>query len=140
MTPLLKMYTLGHEFMPPPVHAGGLRYHGMAPIICHLHKLGLVEARAEHQLATFEAGVTFTRTEGIISAPETNHAIKAVIDEALKCKESGEAKTILLAHSGHGHFDMGAYDSYLSGKLTDYEYPEDKVKEALASLPEVPSS
>jgi tryptophan synthase beta chain len=140
MTPLLKMYTLGHEFMPPPVHAGGLRYHGMAPIICHLHKLGLVEARAEHQLATFEAGVTFARTEGIISAPETNHAIKAVIDEALKCKESGEAKTILLAHSGHGHFDMGAYDSYLSGKLTDYEYPEEKVKEALASLPQPPSS
>ena len=140
MTPLLKMYTLGHEFMPPPVHAGGLRYHGMAPIICHLHKLGLVEARAEHQLATFEAGVTFARTEGIISAPETNHAIKAVIDEALKCKESGEAKTILLAHSGHGHFDMGAYDSYLSGKLTDYEYPEEKVKEALASLPQQPSS
>jgi tryptophan synthase beta chain len=139
MTPLLKMYTLGHEFIPPPVHAGGLRYHGMAPIICHLHKLGLVEARAEHQMATFEAGVTFARTEGIISAPETNHAIKAVIDEALKCKESGEAKTILLAHSGHGHFDMGAYDSYLSGKLTDYEYPEEKVKEALASLPEVPS-
>jgi tryptophan synthase beta chain len=140
MTPLLKMYTLGHEFMPPPVHAGGLRYHGMAPIICHLHKLGLVEARAEHQLATFEAGVTFARTEGIISAPETNHAIKVVIDEALKCKESGEAKTILLAHSGHGHFDMGAYDSYLSGKLTDYEYPEEKVKEALASLPQQPSS
>jgi tryptophan synthase beta chain len=140
MTPLLKMYTLGHKFMPPPVHAGGLRYHGMAPIICHLHKLGLVEARAEHQLATFEAGVTFARTEGIISAPETNHAIKVVIDEALKCKESGEAKTILLAHSGHGHFDMGAYDSYLSGKLTDYEYPEEKVKEALASLPKQPSS
>ncbi len=140
MTPLLKMYTLGHEFIPPPVHAGGLRYHGMAPIICHLHKLGLVEARAEHQLATFEAGVTFARTEGIISAPETNHAIKAVIDEALKCKESGEAKAILLAHSGHGHFDMGAYDSYLSGKLTDYEYPEEKVKEALASLPQPPSS
>jgi tryptophan synthase beta chain len=140
MTPLLKMYTLGHEFIPPPVHAGGLRYHGMAPIVCHLHKLGLVEARAEHQLATFEAGVTFARTEGIISAPETNHAIKAVIDEAVKCKESGEAKTILLAHSGHGHFDMGAYDSYLSGKLTDYEYPEEKVKEALASLPQPPSS
>ena len=140
MTPLLKMYTLGHEFMPPPVHAGGLRYHGMAPIICHLHKLGLVEARAEHQLATFEAGVSFARTEGIISAPENNHAIKVVIDEALKCKESGEAKTILLTHSGHGHFDMGAYDSYLSGKLTDYEYPEEKVKEALASLPQPPSS
>ncbi len=138
MTPLILMYTLGHGFIPPPVHAGGLRYHGMASIICHLYKLGLVEARAEHQLATFEAGVTFARTEGIISAPETNHAIRVVIDEALKCRESGESKTILLAHSGHGHFDMAAYDAYLSGKLTDYEYPEDKVKEALASLPEVP--
>ena len=140
LTPLLKMYTLGHGFIPPPVHAGGLRYHGMAPIICHLHKLGLVEARAEHQLATFEAGVTFARTEGILSAPETNHAIKVTIDEALKCKESGESKTILLAHSGHGHVDMAAYDAYLSGKLEDYEYPEEKVKEALTHLPEVPSA
>jgi len=140
LTPLLKMFTLGHGFIPPPVHAGGLRYHGMAPIICHLHKLGLVEARAEHQLGTFKAGVTFARTEGIISAPETNHAIKAVIDEALKCRESGESKTILLAHSGHGHFDMAAYEAYLSGKLTDYEYPEDKVKEALADLPKVPTT
>jgi tryptophan synthase beta chain len=137
LTPLLKMYTLGHGFIPPPVHAGGLRYHGMAPIICHLHRLGLVEARAEHQLATFEAGVTFARTEGIISAPETNHAIRATIDEALKCKESGESKTILLAHSGHGHVDMGAYEAYLSGKLKDYEYPTEKVKEALSHLPKV---
>jgi len=140
LTPLLKMYTLGHDFIPPPVHAGGLRYHGMAPIICHLYNLGLVEARAEHQLATFKAGVQFARTEGILSAPETNHAIKAVIDEALKCKESGEAKTILLAHSGHGHVDMAAYEAYLSGKLEDYAYPEDKVKEALAHLPKVPST
>ena len=140
MTPLLKMHTLGHEFIPPAVHAGGLRYHGMAPIICHLHKLGLVEARAVPQVATFEAGVTFARTEGIISAPETNHAIRATIDEALKCKESGESKTILLAHSGHGHFDMAAYESYLSSKLTDYEYPEEKVKEALAHLPGAPAA
>lgn len=139
MTPLLKMFTLGHDFMPPPVHAGGLRYHGMSPIICHLHKLGLVEAQAVPQLATFEAGIQFARTEGIISAPETNHAIRVTIDEALKCKETGEAKTILLAHSGHGHFDMAAYDAYLSGKLDDYEYPEEKVKEALAHLPKVPS-
>ena len=137
MTPLLKMSTLGHGFIPPPVHAGGLRYHGMAPIICHLHQLGLVEARAIPQVATFEAGVQFARTEGIVSAPETNHAIRATIDEALKCKESGESKVILMAHSGHGHFDMAAYDAYLSGKLADYAYPEDKVKEALASLPEV---
>ncbi len=139
LAPILKMHTLGHTFVPPPVHAGGLRYHGMAPIICHLHKLGLVEARAVPQLATFEAGVRFARTEGIISAPETNHAIRVTIDEALKCRESGESKTILLAHSGHGHFDMAAYDAYLSGKLEDYEYPEEKVKEALAHLPEVPS-
>lgn len=139
LTPLIKMYTLGHGFIPPPVHAGGLRYHGMAPIICHLHKLGLVEARAEHQLATFEAGVKFARAEGIISAPETNHCIKAAIDEAIKCKESGEAKTILIAHSGHGHVDMAAYDAYFSGKLKDYAYPKEKIEEALADLPKVAS-
>jgi tryptophan synthase beta chain len=139
MAPIAKMFTLGHTFMPPPVHAGGLRYHGMAPLICHLHKLGYVEARAVPQLATFEAGITFARTEGIISAPETNHAIRAVIDEALKCKESGEKKVILFNHSGHGHFDMAAYEAYLSGKLQDYAYPEDMVKEALKSLPEVPA-
>lgn len=137
LTPLLKMYTLGHGFIPPPVHAGGLRYHGMAPIICHLYNLGLVEAQAVHQLATFEAGIKFARTEGIISAPEPNHAIKVVIDEALKCKESGESKTILLAHSGHGHVDMAAYDDYLSGKLTDYAYPEQSIKEALKDLPKL---
>ncbi|MHB8105723.1 MAG: TrpB-like pyridoxal phosphate-dependent enzyme, partial [Dehalococcoidales bacterium] len=139
MAPIAKMFTLGHDFMPPPVHAGGLRYHGMAPLICHLHKLGFVEARAVPQLATFEAGVTFARTEGIISAPETNHAIRVAIDEALKCKESGESKVILFNHSGHGHFDMAAYESYLTGKLQDYAYPEDMVKEALKSLPEVPA-
>jgi tryptophan synthase beta chain len=138
LTPLLKMYTLGHDFIPPPVHAGGLRYHGMAPIICHLYNLGLVEAQAVHQLATFEAGVTFARTEGIITAPEPCHVLRVAIDEALKCKESGEAKTILIAHSGHGHFDLAAYDSYLSGKMQDYEFPEEKMKEALASLPKVP--
>jgi len=137
LTPLIKMYTLGHSFMPPPIHAGGLRYHGKAPIISHLHQLGLVEARAEHQIATFKAGVTFARAEGIISAPETNHCIKVAIDEALKCRESGESKTILIAHSGHGHFDMGAYETYFSGKLQDYAYPEEKVKEALADLPKV---
>jgi len=138
LTPLLKMYTLGHDFIPPPVHAGGLRYHGMAPIICHLHRLGLVEARAVHQIAAFEAGVTFARTEGIISAPEPNHAIRVVIEEALKCRESGEAKTILLAHSGHGHVDMAAYDVFLGGKLMDYEYSEKKVEESLAHLPKIP--
>ena len=137
MTPLFKMHTLGHTFMPPPVHAGGLRYHGMAPIISHLYNLGMVEAKAVPQVATFEAGVKFARSEGFISAPETNHAIRVAIDEALKCKESGEAKTILIAHSGHGHFDMSAYEQYLTGQLSDYDYPEAKVKEALASLPKV---
>jgi len=140
LAPIVKMYTLGHTFVPPPVHAGGLRYHGMAPIICHLHKLGLVEAKAEHQVATFKAAVTFARAEGIIPAPEPSHAIKTAIDEAIKCRESGESKTILFLLCGHGHFDMAAYDAYLSGKLTDYEYPEEKVKEALAHLPEVPTA
>ncbi len=137
LAPIVKMYTLGHGYMPPPIHAGGLRYHGMAPLTCHLLKLGYVEARAVHQLETFEAGITFARTEGIISAPETMHAIRAVIDEALVCKESGEAKTILFNHSGHGHVDMHAYDAYLSGKLQDYEYPDTLIQQALAELPTV---
>jgi tryptophan synthase beta chain len=137
LTPLLKMYTLGHGFIPPPVHAGGLRYHGMAPIICHLLNLGLVEARAVHQLETFQAGVDFARNEGIISAPESDHAIRVTIDEAIKCRESGEAKTILLALSGHGHVDMAAYQDYFAGKLEDYEYPQDKIEQALQSLPEL---
>ncbi len=137
VAPIIKMFTLGHKFMPAPVHAGGLRYHGMSPIVSHLHKLGLIEARAVNQLATFEAGITFARSEGFISAPETNHAIRVTIDEALKCRESGEKKVIVFGHSGHGHFDMASYDMYLSGKLSDYEYPEAKVKEALAGLPKV---
>ena len=137
LTPLMKMYTLGHDFIPAPIHAGGLRYHGMAPIICHLLNLGLVEARAEHQLGTFKAGIDFARAEGIISAPETDHAIRATIDEALKCKETGEEKVILLAHSGHGHVDMAAYDAYLSGKLKVYTYPQEKIQESLATLPKV---
>lgn len=137
LTPLLKMYTLGHGFIPSPVHAGGLRYHGMAPIICHLLNLGLVEARAVHQLETFQAGVDFARSEGIISAPESDHAIRVAIDEAIKCRESGEAKTILLALSGHGHVDMAAYQDYFAGKLEDYEYPQDKIEQALQSLPEL---
>ncbi len=137
MAPILKMYTLGHTFVPPPVHAGGLRYHGMAPIVSHLYKLGLIEARAEHQKTVFEAGVQFARTEGIITGPEPCHDLRVAIDEALKCKESGESKTILIAHSGHGHFDLAAYDEYLSGKMQDYAYPEEKVKEALKHLPKV---
>ena len=137
LAPIMKMYTLGHTFVPPPVHAGGLRYHGMAPIICHLYKQGLVEARAEHQKAAFEAGVQFARTEGIITGPEPCHDLRAAIDEALKCKEAGQSKTILIAHSGHGHFDLAAYDEYLSGRMQDYAYPEEKVKEALKHLPKV---
>jgi tryptophan synthase beta chain len=137
LAPIVLMYTLGHTFIPSPIHAGGLRYHGMAPIVCHLYKLGLIEARAVHQVPTFEAGVQFARTEGIITAPEPCHDLRVAIDEALKCKEEGVSKTILIAHSGHGHFDLAAYDEYLSGKLVDYEYPADKVKEALASLPQV---
>jgi tryptophan synthase beta chain len=109
----------------------------MSPLISHLVKLGLIEARAVQQLATFEAGVQFARTEGFISAPETNHAIRVAIDEALKCRETGQAKTILFNHSGHGYFDMAAYEQFLSGKLSDYDYPEAKVKEALAHLPKV---
>ncbi len=137
LAPIIKMYTLGHTFMPPGIHAGGLRYHGMAPIICHLHRLGFVEAKAVPQVATFQAGVQFARTEGIVPAPEPNHAIRVAIDEALACRESGESKTILIALSGHGHFDLAAYDEYLTGKLQDYVYPEEKVKEALAHLPKV---
>jgi tryptophan synthase beta chain len=137
LAPIIKMYTLGHTFMPPGIHAGGLRYHGMAPIICHLHRLGFVEAKAVPQVATFQAGVQFARAEGIVPAPEPNHAIRVAIDEALACRESGESKTILIALSGHGHFDLAAYDEYLTGKLQDYVYPEEKVKEALAHLPKV---
>ena len=137
LAPIVKMYTLGHTFIPPKIHAGGLRYHGMSPIVSHLNNLGIIETRAEHQTAIFDSAIQFARTEGIIPAPEPAHAIKVVIDEALKCKEAGEAKTILLALSGHGHFDLGAYDEYLAGRLEDYEYPREKVEAALALLPQV---
>lgn len=137
MAPILKMYTLGHTFIPPKIHAGGLRYHGMAPIICHLHRLGLIEAEAVHQVPVFKSAVEFARAEGIVPAPEPSHALKVVFDEALACKESGESKTILLALSGHGHFDLAAYDEYLTGKLEDYEYPKELVEEALSHLPKV---
>jgi tryptophan synthase beta chain len=139
MAPICLMNTLGHSFVPPPVHAGGLRYHGMAPIICHLVKLGLVEARAVNQIPTFEAAVQFARAEGIVPAPEPAHAIKVVIDEALKCKESGQKKNILLALSGHGHFDLAAYEKYIAGQLEDYEYPKEMVERALKDLPQVPA-
>ena len=135
--PIIKMYTLGHGFIPPPIHAGGLRYHGMAPIICHLHRLGLIEAVAVPQTKVFEAGVQFARTEGIITGPEPCHDLRVAIDEALKCKEEGKSKTILIAHSGHGHFDLSAYEKYLSGELVDYAYPEEEVRKAQAELPQV---
>jgi tryptophan synthase beta chain len=138
MAPIAKMHTLGHSFVPAPIHAGGLRYHGMAPIISKLYDLGLIEAAAVHQTAIFEAGVKFARTEGIIAGPEPCHALKVAIDEAMKCKESGEAKTILIALSGHGHFDLSAYDAYLSGKLQDFALPEKDIKKALTELPEIP--
>jgi len=122
MTPLLKMHTLGHEFRPAPIHAGGLRYHGMAPLVSHLYELGFIEARAYAQNTCFEAAVQFARTEGIIPAPESSHAIRAAIDEALEAREAGEERVILFNLSGHGYFDMAAYDQYLAGELTDVEY------------------
>ena len=137
LTPLLPMYTLGHDFVPPGIHAGGLRYHGDAPLVCHLYREGLLEAVAVPQVATFEAGVLFARTEGIIPAPESNHAIRAVVDEALRCRERGEPKVLLFNLSGHGHFDMAAYDRYFNGELEDFAYPEEAIEAALARLPQV---
>ncbi|MCX7590865.1 MAG: pyridoxal-phosphate dependent enzyme, partial [Kiritimatiellae bacterium] len=119
MTPLLMMYTLGHEFMPPRIHAGGLRYHGMAPLVSHLKKLGLIDAVAYPQTKVFDAAVTFARSEGIVVAPETAHAVAAVIDEALKCREEGKKRVILFNLSGHGLLDLSAYDTYLSGNMQD---------------------
>ena len=136
-TPLMKMYTLGHDFMPPSIHAGGLRYHGDSPLVCQLYNEGLIEAVAVPQIATFEAGVQFARAEGIIPAPESCHAIRACIDEALRCKASGEKKTLFFNLSGHGHFDMASYDKYFAGELVDYDYPEAAVKEALKRLPKI---
>jgi len=138
-TPLLKMYTLGHGFVPSPIHAGGLRYHGMAPMISHLRKLDIIEARAYHQREVFDAAVAFARVQGIIPAPETAHAIKAVFDEAIRCRETGEEKVILFNFSGHGHFDLSAYDKYLEGQLEDYDLPPEVIERALADLPRVPS-
>jgi pyridoxal-phosphate dependent TrpB-like enzyme len=136
-TPLMKMYTLGHDFMPPGIHAGGLRYHGDSPLVSQLLHEGLIEAVAVPQLATFEAGVKFACAEGIIPAPESNHAIRACIDEALRCKQTGEPKTLLFNLSGHGHFDMASYDRYFAGKLEDYEYPREAIETSLAHLPKV---
>jgi tryptophan synthase beta chain len=137
MGPIVKMHTLGHGFVPAPIHAGGLRYHGMAPSICALYDAGYIEAVAVPQLATFEAAVMFAKSEGIIAAPESAHAIRAAIDEALDAKEKGEERVIAFNLSGHGHFDLAAYEAYLAGNLQDYAYPEEKVKAALADLPKV---
>jgi tryptophan synthase beta chain len=139
MTPLMPMYTLGHDFVPPPVHAGGLRYHGDAPLVCGLVREGIVDARAFKQNETFEAAVQFARTEGIIPAPEPAHAIRAVIDEAHAAREAGEERVILFNLCGHGHFDLAAYDAYLAGDLEDPEFSETEMEEALARLPEAPA-
>lgn len=138
MAPIVKMHTLGHDFVPPSIHAGGLRYHGMAPSICALYDAGYIEAVAVQQTATFEAAIQFARSEGIVPAPESAHGIRAAIDEALDAKTKGEKRVILFNLSGHGNFDMAAYESYLHGKLEDYEYPAEAVKELLAKLPQVP--
>ena len=136
-TPLMKMYTLGHDFMPPGIHAGGLRYHGDSPLVSQLLHEGHIRALAVPQVATFEAGVRFARSEGIIPAPESCHGIRAAIDEALRCKQTGEPKVILFNLTGHGHFDMASYDRYLAGKLEDYDYPVEAITASLAHLPTV---
>ncbi len=137
MTPLLKMYTLGHTYIPPPIHAGGLRYHGDAPLLCKLVKDGFIESVAYNQNEVFKAAHMFAKSEGIIIAPETAHAVKAVIDEALKCKQTKEEKVLLFNNSGHGLLDLAAWDGYLKNKLTDYEYPKELVKKAMEKIPKV---
>ena len=135
LTPLVKMHTLGHTFVPDPIHPGGLRYHGMSPLVSHIYDQGLVEAEAIHQTECFEAAVLFGRTEGIIPAPEPTHAIAAAIREALRCKETGEEKVILTALCGHGHLDLASYEKFLAGELVDYDYPAEKVAAAMAQVP-----
>lgn len=137
LTPFLMMYTLGHDFMPPGIHAGGLRYHGDSPLVSQLYRDGLIEAKAYGQLSVFEAALLFAKTEAIIPAPESSHAIRAAIDEALLCREEGREKCILFNLSGHGYLDLAAYSDYLSGRLVDYEYPEEAIKESLSKLPVV---
>ena len=135
LTPLVKMHTLGSTFMPPGIHAGGLRYHGMAPLVSHVLSLGLAEATTVQQLDAFAAGIQFARSEGIIPAPESNHAVAVAIREALEAKAEGKQRTILFNLSGHGHFDMQSYIAYQAGKLENYEYPEEEIAMALAGLP-----
>jgi tryptophan synthase beta chain len=138
MTPLLPMYTLGHTFVPAPIHAGGLRYHGMAPLVSQLILDGLIRPEAIPQLETFQAGITFARTEGFITAPETNHAVAITIREAIKAKEEGKEKVILFNWSGHGLVDMAAYEAYLRGELSDYDLPEEEIHRALADIEPLP--
>ncbi|HEY2947386.1 MAG TPA: TrpB-like pyridoxal phosphate-dependent enzyme [Micromonosporaceae bacterium] len=140
MTPLMKMHTLGHDFIPDPIHAGGLRYHGMSPLISHVYELGLLEAVAKTQRECFEAGVRFARSEGIVPAPEPTHALAACIDEALRCKETGEERVILTALCGHGHLDLAAYGAYLAGELVDHELSDEELAAAVANLPPVPAA
>jgi tryptophan synthase beta chain len=135
--PIVKMYTLGHDFVPPSIHAGGLRYHGDSPLLSRLVRDKVMEAVAVPQTPVFQAAVTFARTEGIIMAPETAHAVKVVIDEALRCRQTGQAKTILFNLSGHGNLDLAAYDDYFAGKLSDFEYPDSKIRESLTRLPKI---
>ena len=135
LTPLMRMFTLGHDFIPPAIHAGGLRYHGASPLVSRLAHDGIVRSAAYRQNEVFDAAVMFARTEGIIVAPEAAHAVKATIDEALRCRETGEAKTILFNNSGHGNFDFSSYEAYFAGSLVDYEYPMELIKESLARLP-----
>ncbi len=137
LTPLLMMYTLGHDFVPPGIHAGGLRYHGDSPLVSQLCHDGLIEARSYHQTSIFEAAIQFARSEGVIPAPESAHAVRAAIDEAVKCREEAKERTVFFNLSGHGDFDLQAYADYLGGKLKDYEYPVEKIKEALSKLPEL---
>jgi len=137
MAPIARMYTLGHDFMPPGIHAGGLRYHGASPLVSQLVHAGVVEALAVPQIACFEAAVLFSRSEGIIPAPESSHAIRGAVDEAIRAREEGKERVILFNLSGHGHVDMAAYDAYFSGQLEDYEYPEEAIRESLQHLPKV---
>jgi tryptophan synthase beta chain len=139
MTPLVKMHTLGHGFVPAGIHAGGLRYHGVAPLLSVLAEAGYVHPRAYTQNPVFAAALIFAKAEGIIAAPETAHAVSAAIDEALECRKRGERKIILFNFSGHGHFDLAAYDAYLSGGLLDYEFPDSEISKALQELPKVPA-
>ena len=136
-TPLMKMHTLGHDFIPDPIHSGGLRYHGMSPLLSHIYELGMIEAVAKKQTECFEAGILFARTEGIVPAPEPTHALAACIEEARRCTETGEEKVILTALCGHGHFDMGAYSAFLEGKIDDLELTDARFGDALTRLPDM---